>query len=98
MQSLIRARYRLARSRTRSSPALTGFPRWWRPTTPGARSRTPSPHRLREAGQARMHTYALALDVQAKLYLPEMFVAGDYQILLDPCPIRLKPRSFRASQ
>jgi nitric oxide reductase NorD protein len=31
-----------------------------------------------------MHTYALAVDVQAKLYLPEMFGTGNYQILLHP--------------
>jgi nitric oxide reductase activation protein len=39
---------------------------------------------IREAGQARIHTYALAVDVQAKLYLPEMFGAGHYQILPHP--------------
>jgi nitric oxide reductase NorD protein len=39
---------------------------------------------IREAGQVRMHTYALAVDVQAKLYLPEMFGAGNYQILPHP--------------
>jgi len=39
---------------------------------------------IREAGQARIHTYALAVDVQAKLYLPEMFGAGNYQILPHP--------------
>jgi nitric oxide reductase NorD protein len=32
----------------------------------------------------RIHTYALAVDVQAKLYLPEMFGAGHYQILPHP--------------
>jgi nitric oxide reductase NorD protein len=42
---------------------------------------------VREAGQVRIHTYALAIDVQAKLYLPEMFGAGNYQIL--PHPSRL---------
>jgi nitric oxide reductase activation protein len=42
---------------------------------------------IREAGQVRIHTYALAVDVQAKLYLPEMFGAGNYQIL--PHPSRL---------
>ena len=39
---------------------------------------------IREAGQGRIHTYALAVDVQAKLYLPEMFGAGNYQILPHP--------------
>jgi len=39
---------------------------------------------IREAGQVRIHTYALAVDVQAKLYLPEMFGAGHYQILPHP--------------
>jgi nitric oxide reductase NorD protein len=39
---------------------------------------------VREAGQARIHTYALAVDMQAKLYLPEMFGAGNYQILPHP--------------
>ena len=39
---------------------------------------------IREAGQVRIHTYALAVDVQAKLYLPEMFGAGNYQILPHP--------------
>jgi len=39
---------------------------------------------IREAEQARIHTYALAVDVQAKLYLPEMFGAGKYQILPHP--------------
>ncbi len=39
---------------------------------------------IREAGQGRIHTYALAVDVQAKLYLPEMFGAGHYQILPHP--------------
>ena len=39
---------------------------------------------IREAGQVRMHTYALAVDIQAKLYLPEMFGAGNYQILPPP--------------
>jgi len=39
---------------------------------------------IREAEQVRIHTYALAVDVQAKLYLPEMFGAGHYQILPHP--------------
>jgi len=39
---------------------------------------------IREAGQVRIHTYALAVDVQAKFYLPEMFGAGHYQILPHP--------------
>ena len=39
---------------------------------------------IREAGQVRIHTYALAVDVQAKLYLPEMFGAGNYEILPHP--------------
>jgi nitric oxide reductase NorD protein len=39
---------------------------------------------LREAGQVRIYTYALAVDVRAKLYLPEMFGAGRYQILPHP--------------
>jgi nitric oxide reductase NorD protein len=39
---------------------------------------------IREAEQVRIHTYALAVDVQAKLYLPEMFGAGNYQILPHP--------------
>lgn len=39
---------------------------------------------IREAGQVRIHTYALAVDVQAKLYFPEMFGAGNYQILPHP--------------
>ena len=39
---------------------------------------------IREAGQVRIHTYALAVDVQAKLYLPEMFGASNYQILPHP--------------
>jgi nitric oxide reductase NorD protein len=39
---------------------------------------------IREAGQVRIHTYALAVDVQAKLYLPEMCGAGNYQILPHP--------------
>ena len=39
---------------------------------------------IREAGQVRIHTYALAVDIQAKLYLPEMFGAGNYQILPHP--------------
>ena len=39
---------------------------------------------IREAGQGRIHPYALAVDVQAKLYLPEMFGAGNYQILPHP--------------
>jgi len=39
---------------------------------------------IREAAQVRIHTYTLAVDVQAKLYLPEMFGAGNYQILPHP--------------
>jgi nitric oxide reductase NorD protein len=39
---------------------------------------------MREAHQARIHTYALAVDVQAKLYLPQMFGSGNFQILPHP--------------
>lgn len=39
---------------------------------------------LREAQQAHVHTYALAVDVQAKLYLPQMFGRGNFQILPHP--------------
>ena len=39
---------------------------------------------MREAHQARIHTYALAVDVQAKLYLPQMFGNGNFQILPHP--------------
>ena len=39
---------------------------------------------IREAHQARIHTYALAVDVQAKLYLPQMFGSGNFQILPQP--------------
>ncbi len=39
---------------------------------------------IREAHQAHIHTYALAIDVQAKLYLPQMFGNGSFQILPHP--------------
>ena len=39
---------------------------------------------IREAHQAHIHTYALAIDVQAKLYLPQMFGDGSFQILPHP--------------
>ena len=39
---------------------------------------------MREAHQARIHTYALAVDVQAKHYLPQMFGSGNFQILPHP--------------
>src|SRR5687767_3114364 len=39
---------------------------------------------IREALRARIHTYALAVDVQAKLYLPQMFGAGNFHILPHP--------------
>lgn len=39
---------------------------------------------IREAHQAHIHTYALAIDVQAKLYLPQMFGSGSFQILPHP--------------
>jgi nitric oxide reductase NorD protein len=39
---------------------------------------------MREAHRARIHTYALAVDVQAKLYLPQMFGSGNFQILPHP--------------
>ena len=39
---------------------------------------------IREAHRARIHTYALAVDVQAKLYLPQMFGSGNFQILPHP--------------
>jgi nitric oxide reductase NorD protein len=39
---------------------------------------------IREAHQARIHTYALAVDVQAKRYLPQMFGSGNFQILPRP--------------
>lgn len=42
---------------------------------------------IREAHQAHIHSYALAIDVQAKLYLPQMFGSGCFQIL--PHPDRL---------
>ena len=38
---------------------------------------------IREAHHSRIHTYALAIDVQAKLYLPQMFGSGSFRIL--PC-------------
>ena len=45
---------------------------------------------IREAGQVRIHTYALAVDVQAKLYLPEMFGAEQ---LSDPAaPLTPRPQ------
>jgi nitric oxide reductase NorD protein len=39
---------------------------------------------IREAHQARIHTYALAVDVQAKHSLPQMFGRGNFQILPHP--------------
>ena len=39
---------------------------------------------VREAHQARIHTHALAIDAQAKLYLPQMFGSGHFQILPHP--------------
>ena len=39
---------------------------------------------LREAQQARIYTYALAVDEQAKLYMPQMFGRGNFQILPHP--------------
>jgi len=39
---------------------------------------------MREAYQARIHTYALAVDVQAKHSLPQMFGCGNFQILPHP--------------
>jgi hypothetical protein len=39
---------------------------------------------IREASRARIHTYALAVDVQARLYLPHMFGAGNFHILPHP--------------
>jgi Mg-chelatase subunit ChlD len=39
---------------------------------------------MREAHQVRIHTYALAVDVQAKRYLPQMFGSGNFQILPQP--------------
>lgn len=39
---------------------------------------------IREAQQARIHTYALAIERQAKLYLPHMFGNGNFQILSQP--------------
>ena len=39
---------------------------------------------IREAHQAHIHSYALAIDVQAKLYLPQMFGNGFFQILPHP--------------
>ena len=39
---------------------------------------------VREAHQARIHTHALAIDAQAKFYLPQMFGSGHFQILPHP--------------
>ena len=39
---------------------------------------------IREAHHSRIHTYALAIDVQAKLYLPPMFGSGSFRILPHP--------------
>jgi nitric oxide reductase NorD protein len=39
---------------------------------------------VREAHQVRIHTHALAIDAQAKLYLPQMFGSGQFQILPQP--------------
>ena len=39
---------------------------------------------IREANQSRIHTFALAIDVQAKLYLPQMFGSGPFRNLPHP--------------
>ena len=39
---------------------------------------------IREAHQSRIHTLALALDLKAKLYLPQMFGSGSFRILPHP--------------
>lgn len=39
---------------------------------------------IREAHHSRIHTYALAIDVQAKLYLPQMFGSSSFRILPHP--------------
>lgn len=39
---------------------------------------------IREAQQAHIHPYALAVDVQAKQHLPQMFGDGNFQILPHP--------------
>ncbi len=39
---------------------------------------------VREAHQAHIHTHTLAIDAQAKLYLPQMFGSGQFQILPHP--------------
>jgi nitric oxide reductase NorD protein len=39
---------------------------------------------IREATRARIHAYALAVDVQAKMYLPQMFGTGNFHILPHP--------------
>ena len=39
---------------------------------------------IREAHHTRIHTYALTVDVQAKLYLPQVFGSGNFQILPHP--------------
>lgn len=42
---------------------------------------------LRELGQKRINTYALAIEANAKYYLPQMFGAGHYQILSSPAEL-----------
>jgi nitric oxide reductase NorD protein len=39
---------------------------------------------IREATRARIYVYAFAIDMQAKLYLPHMFGAGNFCILPHP--------------
>lgn len=39
---------------------------------------------IREANHGRIHTFALAIDVRAKLYLPQMFGNGSFRILPHP--------------
>jgi nitric oxide reductase NorD protein len=39
---------------------------------------------LREAARARVHAFALAVEARARLYLPQMFGVGGYEILPDP--------------
>ena len=39
---------------------------------------------IREANHSRIHTFALAIDVQARLYLPQMFGSGSFRILPHP--------------
>ena len=42
---------------------------------------------VREATRARIHTYALAVDAQAKFYLPHMFGTGNFHILPHPAQL-----------